>query len=349
MNKAGLVGVTGYTGMELCRLLADHPGLELTTATSRSEAGKTLAELFPGLAKTRPGKVTVCEPDVKRLANECDVVFLAVPHGTAMDMAGALLDAGARVVDLSADFRLRDAGVYAEWYGLEHRRSELLPQAVYGLPELYREDIRQATLIANPGCYPTSAILGLAPALKAGLIEPGGLIIDSKSGATGAGRKAQVGTLFCEVSDTFRAYNVGGKHRHTPEIEQELSAALGDGLTVSFNPHLLPINRGILTTAYGTLKADVPAGDIHGVYANAYAAERWVRVLPLGSLPETRYVRGTNYCDIGVVKDQRTGRLIVLAAIDNLARGASAQALVNANLMLGFDEAAGLPSAPLVP
>lgn len=346
--RAGLVGVTGYTGLELARLLAGHPDLELVRATSRSEAGKRLADLFPNLLQTAPGDVVLTQPDVADLKSACDVVFLAVPHGTAMDMAGELLDAGARVVDLSADFRLRDAGVYAQWYGLAHRRTDLLPRAVFGLVELYREDIRGAQLVANPGCYPTAAILGLTPALEAGVAETDGIVIDAKSGATGAGRGAKVPMLYCEVSDTFRAYNIG-KHRHTPEIEQELSRAAGTGLTVSFNPHLLPMNRGILSTMYLRLKKPLAQAEARALYAERYAAERWIRVMPDGVLPETRNVRGTMFCDIGLVCDPRTGRLVVLSAIDNLCRGASGQALANANLMLGLREDAGLSPAPLLP
>lgn len=251
--KAGLVGVTGYAGMELARLLAGHGEIELVRATSRKEAGKSLAELYPNLTATRLADLVVTEPDPDDLARACDIVFMAVPHGTAMDMAAQLLARDVRVVDLSADFRLRDADVYAQWYGLDHREPALINDAVFGLPELYADKVKDAKLIANPGCYPTSAILGLYPALAEGIIETGDLVIDSKSGTSGAGRGANVGSLFCEVSDTFRAYNLG-KHRHTPEIEQELSAIAGEELVVSFNTHLLPINRGILTTSYARLK-----------------------------------------------------------------------------------------------
>jgi len=346
--KAGLVGVTGYTGMELARLLAGHDGIELVRATSRSDAGKTLAELYPSLTATRLADLVVTQPDPDDLAKSCDVIFLAVPHGTAMDIAAQLLSRGARVVDLSADFRLRDADVYAQWYGLTHREPALIKDAVFGLPELYAEQIKTAKLIANPGCYPTSAILGLYPALKNGLIETDGLVIDSKSGATGAGRGAKVGSLFCEVSDSFKAYGLG-KHRHTPEIEQELSAIAGVDMTVSFNTHLLPVNRGILSTCYSTLKKNLQVDDIVKVYSDAYSAAPWVRVLNREILPETRWVRGTMFCDIGIVVDPRTNRLIIVSAIDNLCRGASGQALANANLMLGLDPAAGLNLAPLVP
>jgi len=257
-------------------------------------------------------------------------------------------DAGARVVDLSADFRLRDAGVYQAWYHHAHSRTDLLPEAVYGLPELYRERIATARLVANPGCYPTSASLALYPALADGLVHADDLVIDSKSGTSGAGRKASVGTLFCEVADTFRAYNLA-KHRHTPEIEQEIGAIASREMTVSFNTHLLPMNRGILTSVYARLARDVGIDEVHAAYEGRYAAEPWVRVLPMGQLPETRFVRGSMFCDIGLVVDPRTRRLIVVSVIDNLCRGASGQALANSNLMLGLPPASGLAAAPLAP
>ena len=346
--SVGLAGVTGYTGMELLRLLPDHANLRLVRATSRTEAGKSLQELFPALQGFELGALTVTTPDPDDLAASCELVFLAVPHGAAMEMAGALRDKGVKVVDLSADFRLRDREVYTKWYGLEHVRPELLPKAVYGLPELYREHISKASLVANPGCYPTSALLGLHPALKHGLVETKDMIIDAKSGTTGAGRKAAVGTLFCEVSDTFRAYNLG-RHRHTPEIEQELAAMAGEEITVSFNTHLLPINRGILSTIYTRLKAPATTEEAVALYMEAYRFHSWVRILPAGLLPETRSVRGTMFCDIGLVVDPRTNRLIIVSAIDNLCRGASGQALANANLMLGLEMTQGLNAAPLIP
>lgn len=344
----GLVGVTGYTGMELARILAVHPVLRLARATSRAEAGKPLRTLYPFLQGFPAGDVVISAPDAADLASACRLVFLAVPHGAAMDYAAELLAAGLSVVDLSADFRLADAGVYAAWYGLDHRHPGLLSQAVYGLPELYAARIKETRLTANPGCYPTSIILGLAPALAAGIVETDGIVADSKSGASGAGRKAAVPTLFCEVHDSFRAYNLG-KHRHTPEIEQELSKVAGAAITVSFNPHLLPIDRGILSTIYTRLTRQMPVEEVHALYAERYADKPWVRVLPLGRLPETRFVRGTMFCDIGLVVDPRTGRLIVVSAIDNLCRGASGQAVACANLMCGLPVDAGLHLAPMMP
>jgi N-acetyl-gamma-glutamyl-phosphate reductase len=344
----GLVGVTGYTGMELARILAVHPILRLTRATSRAEAGKPLKALYPFLQGFPAGDVGVTAPDASDLAASCRLVFLAVPHGAAMDYAAELLAAGLRVVDLSADFRLADAAVYAAWYGLDHRHPGLLPEAVYGLPELYAARIKETKLTANPGCYPTSVILGLAPALKHGLVETDGIVADSKSGASGAGRKAAVPTLFCEVHDSFRAYNLG-KHRHTPEIEQELTKLSGVDITVSFNPHLLPIDRGILSTVYTKLSRRMPVEDIHALYDRYYADKPWVRVLPPGNLPETRFVRGTMFCDIGLVVDPRTDRLVIVSAIDNLCRGASGQAVACANLMCGLPVDTGLHLAPLMP
>ena len=344
----GLVGVTGYGGMELARLLAAHPSLELVRATSRAEAGKRLCDLYPFLSGFPLGELTVTAPDAADLASACKLVFLAVPHGAAMDYAAELLEAGLKVVDFSADFRLAEKDVYAAWYGLDHRHPGLLPEAVYGLPELYEKDIASCRLLANPGCYPTSIILGLAPALAAGLVETSDIVADSKSGASGAGRKAQVGTLFCEVHDSFRAYNLG-KHRHTPEIEQELSKLAGEPLVLSFNPHLLPIDRGILSTIYARLAKDVSLDEVHALYADYYAGKTWVRVLEKGRLSETRWVRGTMFCDVSLTVDPRTKRLIVCSAIDNLCRGAAGQALCCANLMLGLDKDAGLALPAFMP
>ena len=348
VKRVGLVGVTGYTGMELTRILLGHPHLRLTQVTSRKEAGQPLQRIYPFLQGTELGILEITAPDTAFLAANCDLVFLAVPHCTAMEMAAELRGHGAKVVDLSADFRLRDRKVYESWYGVAHTRADLLGEAVYGLPELYADRIAGASLVANPGCYPTSAILALYPALASGLISPDDLVIDSKSGTSGAGRKAGVGTLFCEVSDTFRAYNLT-KHRHTPEIEQELGLAAGRDIRLSFNTHLLPINRGILTTSYAKLSPGVDLEKIRACYEAFYRDKEWVRILPQGVLPETRWVRGTNFCDIGLVTDPRTDRLIVVSAIDNLCRGASGQAVVNANLMLGLGEDAGLSRAPLMP
>lgn len=346
--KAGLVGVTGYTGMELARLMIHHSSMELVRATSRSEAGKSLADIYPFLNRLPLGDLVITQPDPADLAAECDVVFLAVPHKTAMEIAAQLLDEGVKVVDLSADFRINDKATYEKWYATEHTKSELLAEAVYGLPELYLDQIMGARLIANPGCYPTSSILGLAPALESKLIETENIVIDAKSGTSGAGRGKNVGTLFCEVHDSFRAYGMPS-HRHTPEIEQEISKIADTDITVSFNTHLLPIDRGILSTIYTKLTGENSLDAIHEQYTDYYADKPMVRVLPKGQLPETRFVRGTVFCDIGLVVDPRTNRLIIVSAIDNLCRGASGQALMNANLICGLDIDEGLPMAPMMP
>jgi len=340
--RAAIVGISGYTGAELAGLLAAHPHFELTVATSRDNEGRLLQDLFPSLRDTDQGRLTVSAPDTEEIASHCDLAFLAVPNGAAMEMAALLLDRGIKVVDLSADFRLRENNTYTYWYGMEHSRSELLQEAVYGLPELYADRIAGARLVANPGCYPTSAILGLYPALAEGMIHPDGLILDSKSGASGAGKKLQPDFLFCEIENDFRPYGLGGVHRHTPEIEQELSDVAGKDLTVSFNPHLLPVDRGIISTMYADPAVGASVDDIAAAYSNRYRDSSWVRVLPQGEIPRLSSVRGSMYCDIGVIQDRRSGKIIVVSAIDNLNRGASGQALANANLMLGLDMAAGL-------
>ncbi|MCL1980809.1 MAG: N-acetyl-gamma-glutamyl-phosphate reductase [Proteobacteria bacterium] len=346
MMRVGIVGASGYTGVELARILAGHPDVHLTVATSRQYAGMPLAEVFPNLRKRVE---VICENlTAEELADRADFFFTAVPHKTAMDIVPQLLDAGKKVVDLSADFRIRSASVYEAWYQ-EHSCPHLLSEAVYGLPELYRAQVRTTRLTANPGCYPTSVILALAPLLRAKMIDPATLIIDSKSGTSGAGRAASVGSLFCEVTDGFRPYKVGGSHRHIPEIEQELSLAAGKSVRVSFTPHLLPLSRGILSTIYATLTDTGQAADLHALYEQTYGDEPFVRVLPDGALPTTQHVRGSNCCDLSLSKDTRTGRLIVMSTIDNIVKGASGQAVQNMNLMSGFPETAGLMGAPFFP
>lgn len=346
MLKVGIIGASGYTGVELARILSIHPEVELTVATSRQYAGKPLSEVFPSLRKRVD---LICENlETGELAERADFFFTAVPHKTAMDIVPPLLAAGKKVVDLSADFRIRDVAVYEQWYQT-HSSAELINEAAYGLPELYRNQVRNAQLVANPGCYPTSVTLGLAPLLREKLIDPATLVIDSKSGTSGAGRSASVGTLFCEVTDGFRAYKVGGSHRHIPEIEQELSALAAESVTVSFTPHLLPISRGILSTMYASMSTTASEQEIQQLYEKTYVEEPFVRVCPPGTFPATQYVRGSNCCDIGIKLDPRTGRIIVLAAIDNIAKGASGQAVQNMNLMNGFDETCALLGAPFFP
>ncbi|MEW5724790.1 MAG: N-acetyl-gamma-glutamyl-phosphate reductase [Thermodesulfobacteriota bacterium] len=349
MVKAALVGGSGYTGLECLRLLAGHPGLEVAAVTSRQEAGRRVVDVFPALAGRLGGleELVFEEPDPARLRGRASIFFTAVPHKTAMEIVPALLEDGGRVVDLSADFRFHDPAVYAEWYG-PHLAESFLAEAVYGLPELHRERIRTARLVGNPGCYPTSVILALAPLLKKGLVDPDGLIADSKSGVSGAGRKAEMTTQFCEIDDGFMAYKVTG-HRHTPEIEQELSLLAGAPVRISFTPHLAPMSRGILSTVYAPLKQSRTAEELVRVFTDFYAGEKFVRVLGLGRLPHTLDVRGTNFCDLSVFPDDRTGKVKVISVIDNLCRGAAGQAVCNANLMLGLPEETGLTGLGLRP
>lgn len=345
MIRVAIVGASGYTGVELYRLLVNHPDVDITCVTSRQNAGEPFADVFPSL-KGRTD--LVCDPvEVDLVAEKSDFVFTALPHQTSMEFVPGLLAAGKKVVDLSADYRLHDAAVYEAWYQA-HTSPELLGEAVYGLPELYRQQVREARLVANPGCYPTSVALALAPLLKNGLIDPGSLIIDSKSGTSGAGRSAKVDSLYCEVNEGFKAYGVA-KHRHTPEIEQTLSELAGEPVVVNFTPHLLPVNRGILSTCYANLKQKADTAELIDIFAAHYRQEPFVRVHPAGSLPNVAFVRGSNYCDLGLVSDPRTGRVIVVSAIDNLVKGAAGQAVQNMNLMLGLDEAAGLRVVPLFP
>jgi len=345
MVKVGIYGASGYTGQELLRLLLRHPEAEVAAVTSRRYAGQAVADLYP--AFTGLTNLTFMDASPAEVAENCDQIFLALPHAISMSVASLFLQTGKKVVDLSADFRLRNDAVYGAWYG-RHTAPELLAEAVYGLPELYRDKIRAARLIANPGCYPTSIILGLAPLLKAGWIDPASIIADSKSGVSGAGREPQVGSLFCEVEEAFKAYKVAS-HRHTPEIEQELSALAGQELRISFTPHLLPISRGILSTIYATLKGGATVAEVHKLYTDAYGDEAFVRVYKKGTYPNISAVRGSNYCDIGVAVDERTGRAIVISAIDNLIKGAAGQAIQNMNIQWGMRESLGLEMISLYP
>ncbi|HSQ05924.1 MAG TPA: N-acetyl-gamma-glutamyl-phosphate reductase [Burkholderiales bacterium] len=342
MIKVGIVGGTGYTGVELLRLLAQHPRCEMRVITSRKEAGMAVADMFPNLR----GKVTLkfTEPSSAALKG-CDVVFFATPNGVAMNEARALYEAGTRFIDISADFRIRDIAVWEQWYKMKHACPELVAQAVYGLPEIHRKKIREARIVANPGCYPTAVQLGFLPLIESGSVDVDHLIADAKSGVSGAGRKAEVHTLLAEASDNFKAYGVPG-HRHLPEITQGLTEAAGKGVRVVFTPHLTPMIRGIHATLYARLTQDV---DLQAMYERRYAGEAFVDVLPAGSHPETRSVRGANTCRIALHRPQGGDMAVVLSVIDNLVKGASGQAVQNMNLMFGFSEIMGLEQLALLP
>lgn len=346
MLKVAIVGASGYTGVELLRILYTHPEAAVTSVTSEQSAGKRISDVFPSLRGRCDLVLENLEP--VRVADKADFIFTALPHKAAMEVVPTFLKLGKRVVDLSADYRLQDAKEYERWYE-PHLNPALLKKAVYGLPELKRAKIAEAELVANPGCYPTSVILGLAPLLKNKLIDPATIIADSKSGVSGAGRSAKVDNLFCEVNDGFKAYGVGGAHRHIPEIEQELSHLAGKKVTISFTPHLVPMDRGILSTIYAMPVKPASTAELLKVYHDFYKGEPFVRVLPVGSFPSTAHVRGANFCDIGLAVDERTGRVIVVSAIDNLVKGASGQAVQNMNIMNGFPENVGLEGLPLFP
>jgi N-acetyl-gamma-glutamyl-phosphate reductase len=342
--RIGILGASGYTGAELLRLLRYHPQAEIRALTADRQAGKPIGAVFPHLAgEGLPDLVAIAEVDWTGL----DLVFCCLPHGTTQEVVAGLPD-HLKIVDLSADFRLADTAAYAEWYGHEHRAPELQPEAVYGLTELAREQVRGARLVANPGCYPTAAQLPLVPLLRAGLIEPDDIIIDAKSGVSGAGRAAREGSLYCEVAEGIGAYSVAG-HRHAPEIEQGLSQAAGRSLVVNFTPHLMPMSRGILETIYVRLAAGATIGDLRAVLERAYRDEPFVRVLPDGSLPATRHVQGTNLCLIGLARDRVANRAILVSVEDNLVKGASGQAIQNMNVMLGLPETTALEHSALFP
>jgi N-acetyl-gamma-glutamyl-phosphate reductase len=346
MLRVAICGGSGYTGAELFRILSAHPKVKITAVTSEKSAGKSPADLFPQLHRYSGLKF---EPlDKTKLLKKADIFFMALPHGASQEAVAYFHKKGKKVVDLSADYRLTDPGVYESWYSTKHTQKSTLKQAVYGLPELYRKQIKKATLVANPGCYPTSAILGLAPLLSKGLVSPEGIIVDSKSGTTGAGRKADVALSFCEVNEGFKAYGLC-VHRHTPEIEQELSEASGSGVTINFTPHLLPIDRGIISTIYASHTGKGGLKKIHDTMNGAYEKEPFVRVLDPGVYPNVIHVRGSNECHIGCALNERTGTVIVVSAIDNLVKGASGQAVQNMNLMCGFKETTALTGAALCP
>ena len=346
MKQVAIVGASGYSGEELVRLLLSHPHAELAAVTSRQYAGQTLAQVFPKFAHhPRARTLRFSEPRAELLAKQAQIVFLALPHGVAAEFAVPLLQLGCQVIDLSADFRVKSAAVYKDFYAHDHPAPELLAQSVYGLPEVYRDQIKNASLVACPGCYPTSILLPTVPLLKAGLVQSAGIIADSLSGVSGAGRKAELDYLFVECNESVRPYGIP-KHRHLSEIEQELSLAAGTQVTIQFTPHLIPVNRGILTTLYLQPAAPHPQpstlDQVGACYQAAYANEPFVRLLEGKALPDTKNVVGTNVIEIAWRLDPRTGRLIVMSAEDNLVKGASGQAVQSMNLMCGFPETAGL-------
>ena len=346
MLNIAIVGASGYTGLELIRILHCHPEVAVTCLTSEQSAGKRISEVFPTLRGRCELVLENLEP--VRVAEKADIIFTALPHKAAMEVVPTVLDLGKKVIDLSADYRLSDPAVYGQWYE-PHINPTNLKKAVYGLPEIRRNKIKSAKLVANPGCYPTSIILGLAPLLKKGLIDLSSIIADSASGVTGAGRSAKVDSLYCEVNEGYKAYGVGGVHRHTPEIEQELSLLAGEPLKITFTPHLAPMDRGILSTIYATPAASVSNEMLAEMYLDFYMAEPFVRVLTNGNLPSTAFVRGSNFCDIAPLVDARTGRIIIVSAIDNLVKGASGQAVQNMNLVCGFPETTGLEGLAMFP
>lgn len=343
--QVGIVGGTGYTGVELLRLLAAHPYSEVVAITSRSETGVKVADMYPNLRGFYD--LAFSEPDVDVL-KRCDVVFFATPHGVAMSMAPELTAAGVKVIDLAADFRISDLDIWAKWYGFEHTCPEMMSQVAYGLPELFREEIKQANVIANPGCYPTSILLGLLPLVKADLIELTGIVADGKSGVSGAGKGASVAMLGAEMSESFKAYGVAG-HRHLPEMKDKLQAVAGKPVSMTFVPHLVPMVRGMESTIYATLKTDVSQQDLQVLFEEAYKDEYFVDVMPAGSLPETRMTKGSNMCRLSVFVPQGGSTVVVTSVIDNLVKGAAGQAVQNMNILFDLDEHCGLQQVALLP
>ena len=346
MIKAGIIGSTGYAGQELVRLLMQHPDVEIVWYGSRSYIDQQYADVFQNMFQIVDAKCM--DDNMDALADAADVIFTATPQGLCASLVNEDVLNKVKIIDLSADFRIKDVEVYEEWYGIKHKSPSYIKEAVYGLCEINREDIKGARLIANPGCYTTCSILTCYPLVKEGLIDPNTIIVDAKSGTSGAGRGAKTANLFCEVNENMKAYGVA-THRHTPEIEEQLGYAAGYPITINFTPHLVPMNRGILATAYASLKEGVTEEQIRAAYDKYYANEKFVRVLKPGVCPETRWVEGSNYVDVNFKVDLRTHRVIMMGAIDNLVKGAAGQAVQNMNLAFGLDESTGLNLVPMFP
>ena len=346
MIKAGMIGSTGYAGGELARLLLQRDDVEILWYGSRSYVGQKYASVYPNLFKIVDEN---CQDDaIKELADQVDVIFTATPQGLCASLIDEEILSKVKVIDLSADFRIKDQAVYEKWYKLEHKSPQFLDEAVYGLPEVNREKVKTARLIANPGCFPTCSFLAVYPMVKEGLIDPNTLIIDAKSGTSGAGRGAKTDNLYCEVNESIKAYGVG-THRHTPEIEEQLSYAAGKPVTISFTPHLVPMNRGILVTAYASLNGTVTEEEARAAYEKYYQNEYFVRLLEPGAVPQTRWVEGSNFADVNFKIDPRTNRVVMMGAIDNMVKGAAGQAIQNMNLMFGLPEQTGLKQLPMFP
>jgi len=345
MIKAGIIGATGYAGSELVRLLQNHPSATVQTITSQSYEGKPYGEVFENY---RHESMLCKAENLDEMAETCDVIFLALPHGIASQKVNAGLLSKTKVIDLGADFRLQDVAVYKEWYNVEHNATDLLGEAVYGLCELNRAQTAGKRLVANPGCYTTCSILSLYPLVAERMIDLDSIIIDAKSGVTGAGRGVNLGVHFCETTESVKAYKVAS-HRHTPEIEEQLSYAAGKPITLNFTPHLIPMNRGILATCYAKLLHNYSYEDIHAAYMKHYANEFFIRLTKQGVFPETKWVKGSNFVDIGFAVDARTNRVVVTGALDNLVKGAAGQAVQNMNIIFGLDETEGLTAAPMFP
>ena len=346
MIKAGIIGSTGYAGVELVRLLAQHKEAEVVWYGSRSYIDKKYYEVFQNMFQIVDDKCL--DDNMDELAKQVDVIFTATPQGLCASLVNEDILSKVKIIDLSADFRIKDVSVYEKWYGIEHKSPQFIDEAVYGLCEINRDKVKNARLIANPGCYPTCSTLSIYPMVKEGLVDVSSIIIDAKSGTSGAGRGAKVNNLFCEVNENIKAYGVA-THRHTPEIEEQLSYAAGEQVLINFTPHLIPMQRGILVTAYANLKKKVSYEEVKAAYDKYYANEKFVRVLDKDVVPETRWVEGSNYVDVNFKIDERTGRVIMMGAMDNLIKGAAGQAVQNMNLMFGLEESMGLEQIPMFP